>query len=140
MPETDMLTIADFIERYSITADVAPATSNPNMSDSEYMTHHFLVTLHHGCRDLAVPYSGGALAFANRPDGQPTVADVLDSLASDASSAGQSFTDWCGDYGYDEDSRKAYRTWQAVEAQQAELRDFLGADALTVLIYGTERA
>lgn len=68
MPET----LAQFIDRYSITATVEKADSNPHMFDvSGYLTQHFTVTLHRGCRDFAVPYSGGELAFANRPNGQP---------------------------------------------------------------------
>jgi len=58
---------------------------------------------------------------------KPKADEVLDCLLSDASSAGQTFEDWCGDYGYDTDSRRAYATWEAVEQQTARLKAFLGA-------------
>lgn len=131
MPDTDRISLASFIRSYDITAEVEPADSNPNISGN-WAAVHFLVTLHYAGRTMAVPFSGGALAFS-RSGGQPTVADVLDSLRSDASSAAQSFEDWAGDYGYDEDSRRAYATWEIVERMTAELRAFMG-DAFNMLL------
>ena len=59
---------------------------------------------------------------------EPTAEDVLQSLLSDASSADESFEDWCGEYGYDTDSRKAERTYDQVREHTAKLRAFLGDD------------
>ena len=42
----------------------------------------------------------------------PNIADVLMSLQSDARFGEQSFEDFCGDVGYDTDSRAAYQTWR----------------------------
>ena len=42
--------------------------------------------------------------------------DVLSALScflSDAMAGGMSFAEFCSEFGYDEDSRKAYRTWIA---------------------------
>lgn len=64
-------------------------------------------------------YTGSAL-------GEPAVADVVASLISDASGADQDFESWAGDYGYDNDSRSAYATWEAVVAQADKLRELLG--------------
>ncbi len=65
--------------------------------------------------------------------GEPTAAGVLECLLSDASSADESFPDWCGNYGYDDDSREAYRTYRQVQRQTAKLRELLGADYETFL-------
>lgn len=62
--------------------------------------------------------------------GEPSIADVVECLISDASSADQTFEDWCGDYGYDTDSRKAGATYKAVVKQTAALRRLLGAEAI----------
>lgn len=69
--------------------------------------------------------------------GEPTIGDVLSSLSLDSSSVidGQSFEDWCGDFGYDTDSRKAERTFNACKAQAEELEELLGEDTLRVLAF-----
>ena len=41
----------------------------------------------------------------------PAVAGLLYSLQLDASACKQSFDDWCSEYGYDTDSRKALETY-----------------------------
>lgn len=58
---------------------------------------------------------------------KPTAQDVLGSLALDANCGDQSFHDFCGDLGYDEDSRKAYATYEACRDQMYELRRLFGA-------------
>lgn len=78
------------------------------------------VELRYQGRSMTVPfYTGPAL-------GEPTVADVVECLISDASGADQSFEDWCSDYGYDTDSRKDEATYKAVVKQTRELRRLLG--------------
>lgn len=58
----------------------------------------------------------------------PDAAGVLECLLSDASGADQSLEDWCGDLGYDTDSRKAERTWKACQRCALRLRRLLGSD------------
>lgn len=58
----------------------------------------------------------------------PTAAGVLDCLLSDASSASESFEDWCGNYGYDTDSRKALASYNQVKKQAVVLKKLLGDD------------
>ncbi|MOA20040.1 hypothetical protein D3C78_1404570 [compost metagenome] len=41
----------------------------------------------------------------------PCAASVLYNLIEDARGADQNFLDWCGDYGYDTDSRKAEKIY-----------------------------
>jgi hypothetical protein len=69
----------------------------------------------------------------------PTAAEVLDSLASDASGADQNFEDWCADFGYDTDSRKAERTYNAVREQTFSLRKLLGHRDFETLLSDVER-
>ncbi len=68
---------------------------------------------------------------------EPKVTSVLSCLASDASGDQHSFEDWCAEYGYDTDSRKAEKTFKAVRHQTARLKAFLGA-AFDEMVYGTE--
>lgn len=71
----------------------------------------------------------------------PTLADIIDCLASDASSFdnADSFEDWASDMGWDEDSRKAERCYRAVEKQRGELAELLTADQFDALLWHTER-
>lgn len=72
----------------------------------------------------------------------PTLADVLDCLASDAAGynqAGGQFEEWCSEYGYDSDSRKAEKTFRAVQQQARDLKALLGNDAYEELLFQTER-
>lgn len=60
--------------------------------------------------------------------GEPTAAGVLECLLSDASVEGMDFRNWCGEYGYDTDSREAHRTYRQCLRQTAKLRALLGED------------
>ena len=59
---------------------------------------------------------------------EPDLMTVLDSLFSDASYDCYSFEEFADNLGYDQDSRKAYRIWQAVKRQSAKFRRLLGDD------------
>ena len=48
----------------------------------------------------------------------PTAASVLHSLIADSTAARMSFNDWCDDYGFDTDSRKAMKTY--IECQETD--------------------
>lgn len=121
------MTIKMFCNRHGITATAEWADSNPNMSDMPAGSSHWRVTLRrrNPRRSLTVPFSMGP-AHSH----EPTAPEVLDCLVSDASSfdSASSFEDWCSDFGYDTDSRKAEQTFKAVERSAARLRRFLGGD------------
>ena len=54
----------------------------------------------------------------------PAAAGVLHSLLLDAGADGESFGDWCANYGYDTDSRKALSTYLACQETAEKLRAF----------------
>ena len=62
-----------------------------------------------------------------------TVADVLDSLRSDATDSDVPFEEWAADLGFDPDSRKSVRPWNACNDARRQLRDWLGADLMAEL-------
>jgi hypothetical protein len=66
--------------------------------------------------------------------GPPTCDDVLDAVASDSRSAGQTFLDWCAEYGYSDDSIKALKAYRVCERQSGKLRSLLGDDAYAELL------
>lgn len=51
----------------------------------------------------------------------PHPTDVLCSLILDSSAVGQSFASWCSDFGYDEDSRKAFASYTACQENADKL-------------------
>ena len=57
----------------------------------------------------------------------PTAGSVLYSLLLDASGADENFYDWCDNYGYDTDSRKALATYEACCIIRADVNKFFTA-------------
>lgn len=71
---------------------------------------------------------------------RPPKDEVLDCLLADASGVadGESFEEWCSNYGFDTDSRLAEKTYVACLKQTERLRTFLGGKFDSYL-YDTER-
>jgi hypothetical protein len=102
--------------------------ANPDLhgiDDTRWATsgaHHWRSTLRMGRRRLTVFFSQGSAHHA-----EPTAADVLGCLISDARGADQTFEQWCNDLRFDPDSRRAYRTYRVIQGQTTRLQQFLGA-------------
>lgn len=130
-----MNSLQNFVKENGIRLSCEWADRNPNMDDSDRMNNYKCRLTHKG-RSMTLYFSMG-LALTR----EPSVEDVLDCLASD--SAGfennDSFEDWCGEYGYDTDSRRAERTYKAIERQSEKLRKLLGEDLYQELLWETER-
>ena len=139
--EKQSMTIHEFVTKHHIGSDYIKVAGNPNLFpcvDDAWAknANHYSVALHReGPTMMTVPYSMGK-AHKNGP----TAADVLSSLALDAQSVhgGRDFEDWAHEYGYDPDSRKAERTYQAACRQTQELRRFLGECAYGELLFEVE--
>jgi hypothetical protein len=130
------LTVRDFATRLGVTMTVRQTDRNPNMDD--YRMDHWRCYLRCDSRRMSIVFSMGV----GHRGKQPHVTDVLDCLASDAAGIVNSprFEDWCGDYGYDSDSRKALRTFKTCERAAASLRRLLGSSAaFETLLFHTER-
>ena len=133
---TERKTLAQFIAEHHITASAERADENPNMADMPRGSSHWKVTLRLGRRRIVVPFSQGPAICQ-----EPTAADVLNCLASDAAGFenARSFEDWCSEYGYDTDSRKAEKTYKAVEKQSDQLKRLLADDdVFHSLLFDTE--
>ena len=132
----EQISIQDFIGNTAITSKVKRVERNPNMADMGAGARHWIVTLRAGRFSMRVPFSQGSAYTA-----APTSADVLDCLASDAAGFQntQSFEDWAKDYGYDTDSREAFRIYNTVARQAARLRAMLGQQNYEQLLWNTER-
>lgn len=121
------------------------------IEDGEWPCFEWRVTLTREGRKYVLPYKMGLGhiqtpcgkriqhgRYRNRPcdhircEGKekptaPTLYDVFCSLKADAT-MGETFHDWCGNYGYDTDSRKAMETYIACQESENESRKLLGSD------------
>jgi hypothetical protein len=121
------MTIKAFANSINLRAAVRWTNRNPNMGDSDWAktASHYRVTLtRKGGKQLSTVFSMGSAICR-----EPEAVEVLDALISDASSVdGQSFESWCGEMGYDPDSRSAERTFIACVRTKDNLQRFLGDD------------
>lgn len=86
---------------------------------------YWTVTLTYQGRSMTTPFHMGS-AWVSEPE----AANVLESLVFDAESItdARDFEDWCGNCGYDTDSREAERTYHACAELGLRVRALLGAD------------
>ena len=112
------------VENDGITAEyvmtAAPRWARSEGSGWDGSENWYRVTLEYNGRKLTVPFGMGSGLTDD-----PTAEDVLNCLASDASGYenARDFDDWASEYGYDTDSRRAYRTWEQVSATTAQAED-----------------
>lgn len=114
-----MTTLTSLIERDSVRAEVRYGSNEPT-PDGFVEFNPWTVTLRRKRRQLSVPFYTGP-AITEDPD----VHNVLDCILSDALAGEQDFEDFARDYGYDEDSRRAYTTWEACGKMAERVRRFL---------------
>jgi hypothetical protein len=81
--------------------------------------HPYKVTLKFGRRRLTVPFFQGYMA-------DPTAASVLYCLCTDARAPEVTFEEFCGEFGYDVDSRKAEKIYLEGVAMSVKVKRFLG--------------
>lgn len=133
-------TLKQFIRQHKIRMTAEWADSNPNMMTDENWSRsatHYRCVLRCGKRQMTVPFSQGSAHTK-----EPSAEDVLNCLASDAAGYenARSFEDWCSEYGYDTDSRKAEKTFKTIERQATDLARLLGApSSYETLLWNTER-
>jgi hypothetical protein len=124
-------TIKQFINDNGLSMSCEYADSNPNMKDSQNM-NHYKVTIkrrfkvfgnyldsRYGFKQMTLNFSQGYGII-----GEPTLESVLNCLISD-SFCGENFQDFCDNLGYDNDSRKAEKTFQATLKQTSKLKKLL---------------
>lgn len=133
-------TLNAFINRLGLKLTVSRTDHNPHMdSDPQWSrsASHWRFTLRRDGRRMAGYFSQGSAH--TKP---PTLLEILDCLASDAAGLANAddFESWCADYGYDTDSRRAERTYKAVQRSAASLERVIGeSDEYERLLFHTER-
>ena len=121
---------ASFVKENNVRISVSyGAPENPEFKDADGWT----VTLKMDGKQMTIPFYKGIGHHGE----EPTAEEVLECLASDACGVdnSQTFEDWCSEYGYDTDSRRAERIYNACLKSTEKLRRFLG-DKFESLVYG----
>ena len=83
-----------------------------------YNTYDALMTLSTWTQDLLKK-----LEKVSKIKAYPPLDDLLHCLVSDASLATETFDDWCGEFGYDTDSRRAMATYEECQKTIGKLRN-----------------
>jgi hypothetical protein len=138
MADSSLSTMADRVRDFGITMAAERTATNPYMQDTDWQARHWRCILKCGRKRMTVYFSRG-MAHTD----PPTADEIVNALAMDAASMEntRNFEEWCAEYGYDTDSRKAERTYRNVEKLTARLKsliDPLGAAAWQNLLYHTE--
>lgn len=129
------MNIREFVNKYGIKIVVDYANNNPNFADQNTPMNHYKVVLKYAKHKMTTYFSMG-LGIS----GLPTAEDVLDCLALDAAGIenARNFEDWCNEYGYDTDSRKAEKIFKVCTKQALQLQCFLGDGLYKELLWDTE--
>mgnify|MGYP003654065792 CR=1 FL=1 len=100
----------DFAAKHGITLKVNSSTFGRHFADDKQSRHIFSLTLKRNGELYRFKFGQSINAGAKNP----TMYDVLTCLQK--SDVG-SFEDFCSEFGYDTDSRKAFSTYKAVEKE-----------------------
>lgn len=99
-------------------------------TDWDASASHWRCTLTYEGRRMSVQYHMGSAHKSS-----PELLGVLGCLFSDASSGDTDFSDFCSEFGYEEDSRKAEKTWKACASMNVRLHKLLGSDYSNIETY-----
>lgn len=104
-------------------------------TDTSYgMADKWRVTISRNGARMQVPFTQGA-GFGGKP---PTVDTVMESLVLDARGGEEDFDDFCSEFGYDVDSRKAHGVWKACQSIRERLPKVLTAEEWEKISEGDE--
>ncbi len=140
MEDTKVTTMGEFVKKHDLrfTCRWVPSRPDGLMSDSprHFNCRIYRGPIHPNSHSFGLYFSQGSAHTEF-----PTLVDVLDCVANDASGydSTKDFEDWASDYEYDTDSRSAEKTYRAVKRQSEQLKRTLGEDAYAELLYDIER-
>lgn len=135
---TTLKSMNEFLDEMNITMKSVSVPKNPYGDDPQWdpQASHWLCTFTNADGATFDTYFSMGSAYTE----EPTAEQVMDCLSSDAESIQYAgFEEWAREMGYDEDSRRAERTYNLIEQQARELKAFLGLAAYDELLYRVER-
>jgi hypothetical protein len=99
-----------FTAKHNVKMQINSVNYGKYFADDKQSRHIFNITLKRNRKQYTFNF-GQSIAAGSK---EPTMYDILTCLEKYESI---DFTDFCGNYGYDEDSRKAYKTYLAVKKE-----------------------
>ena len=113
------MTMQGFLQKHRIEMTAELVESNPNIADMPAGSRHWRCVFG---PELHAFYSQGPAI-----EREPEAADVLACIANDAASVDcNDFETWAAEFGYDSDSRRAERIFNACREERRNLKRFLG--------------
>ncbi len=123
---------ADILDAMGVNLALLPIDTRDDSTSADWSagSRHFRFTVLRGSKEMVGQFSQGSAFTVN-----PTLCDILSCLLNDAGGVEDcdTFEEWADDYGYDGDSRKAERIYEACKKVAAELSDMFTKDELTDL-------
>jgi len=120
-----------FLEKVGIVAVITYLDNNPPAWDKDTHDHnHYRVTLRRkdGDKERFVFQFWDSIANSNSGE-KPTAYDVLSCVSSETTIY-DDFAEFCSEFGYDQDSRKAEQLWKTYDKQSRKLNDFFTEEEL----------
>lgn len=113
-----------WLNKYAVTFDWS---ATGYQLDADGWEHHaYIITLSRNGADTVTLEFRQGLAIDNPPKPR----DVLSAYASDVEYGAESFEDFADTFGYDADSLRAFRTWEACKEARRKLYDFMESEAM----------
>lgn len=125
---TAQQTLKQLAKKVQLTSTFGAALDYDKQSDWQRNANGYRCTMKYKGRRYTFDFWQGVAITAD-----PDAEGCLECLLSDAQGGEQSFHDFCGEFGYDEDSRKAEELHKACQATAKAMRRLLGADFETFL-------
>lgn len=141
-----MQTLTDFVKKYNFKLELEQIASRPDgmMGDMNARSRHYECIITHDADELGLGHNLGDSHTVYFSCGsacdEPAIEDVLSCLASDASGIenNDNFEDWPGEYGYDDDSRKAECVYKACVDSHFNLKSSMYDAIYKELLWDTE--
>lgn len=125
-----MTTFSDLVKQYGVRVEVL-RDRGAQLDSSGWEHHAYELRVHFDALEdapsLDTPWMEGYGVEEHVTD-RPDV--VLSSMVLDALAGSEDFEDFCASFGYDEDSRTAWKTWKACRRMHDRLSELLGAEEL----------
>ena len=115
------------MKKVNVVAEYGVKTDWDKLDEWQKKAHPYTVTLKYDKRQMTIPFfMGSALTH------EPTDTDVIPCLLADYSVVNESFEDFCMNFGYDEDSRKAEKIYNQCQKNGKKLEKLFGSDLETI--------
>lgn len=125
----------DFLSKTQTTMSVAHTLENncPTWDNEKHIHgNEYKITFKRGKKSASIKFWN---SYQDILDGDipPSAYDVLANIANGQYDDLLTFDQWCDDYGYNSDSRKAFRTYQLCVKQAIKLKTIWSAKELELL-------